>query len=104
MAAADAANSWNEVALSSSSNAMAQGVAAAARSSHSWSRAVSGSGKRHTPGEADAGRSEEQQLARTYAAGRAQVGVVDNQVAGEGVAVFRHGGGRQGAFPQTQHG
>src|ERR1035437_6620096 len=96
-------NSRKDVIRSSSTMAGAPGVTAAARRSHSWSRSLSASGKRHPPGKTYPRGCEQEQLPRTNQAIAPHIHKVDDQIAGKGVSILRHGGRRQGAFGQAHH-
>src|ERR1035437_1904017 len=98
-----ASNSPKVVTRSSSTMAELPGAAVALCSSHSCSSSLSGSSKRHPPGEANARRREQKQLTGTNMSITAHLSVVDNQIAGKGVAKLCHACGRQAVLGQPHH-
>ena len=78
-------------------------MARAVRRSQSQSKLLSGSGKRHPPGETDPCGSEQQQLPGTNSALAPHMHIVDDKIAGKGVAILGHGSWRQAAFGQSHH-
>src|ERR1019366_6723745 len=104
--ASDAAcsnNSRKEVTRSSSTMAGASGMAAAVCRSQSESRSLSGSGKRHPPSETDPCGCEQQQLPGTNSALAPHIHIIDDEIAGKGVAIVCHGSWWQAALWQSQH-